>query len=240
MNNFTDLDNKTISGFKKKWRDYQEKYTEKMILSKKMPVYFDFYDYSKDFDNVYEPAEDTFLMIDCLSLEKSEILENLKNKIQTVNDDNNFKFNSTEIGCGSGLVSCCFVSMVFNENQTNQIEMNVELTPEKFQHYCVDVNKDCLNLSKNLFKNYKFNPYAKFVESNLFQYFKENEIKLDLIIFNPPYVTTDDDEFEHAKTKKDISASWAGGKTGSEVTYEFINQLEVSYFIEFILKYFLI
>jgi len=236
MNNFSDLYDKTLCTMNKRWKDYPEKYTEKMILSKKMPEYFDFYDYSNDFKNVYEPSEDTFLMIDCLSLEKFEILKNFKNKIVTFEKDKfdnslKFTFNSSEVGCGSGLVSCCLISMIMalneNENSSSHSEMSLNLFQIFFKHYCIDVNQDCLNLSENLFKNYKFDLNARFIESNLFQYFKDNSIKLDLIIFNPPYVTTDEDEFEQAKLKKDISASWAGGKTGSEVTFEFIIQLEV-------------
>ena len=65
------------------------------------------------------------------------------------------------------------------------------------------------------------------MESNLFEFFSINEIKLDIIFFNPPYVTTDKEELDSAKVKKDISASWAGGMTGSEVIYEFINGLKV-------------
>ena len=90
-----------------KWKDFTEKqlYTEEMIENKKMPIFFDFYDYTKDFKNVYEPAEDTFLMIDCLNLEKNNILESFKTSPNI----------SAEIGCGSGFVSCCLLSML-NEN----------------------------------------------------------------------------------------------------------------------------
>ena len=66
-----------------------------------------------------------------------------------------------------------------------------------------------------------------FIKSDLFEYFIQNDLKLDIIIFNPPYVTTDQEELQNAQSKKDISASWAGGERGSEVIYKFINSLEV-------------
>ena len=51
-------------------------------------------------------------------------------------------------------------------------------------------------------------------------------LKGSWIIFNPPYVTTNDDEYKRALEKKDIYASWAGGKKGSETIFKFIYQLK--------------
>ena len=77
---------------------------------KPLSIFYDFYDLSKDFQNVYEPAEDSFLLID--SLEKD---------LDHINFDKNKKLNSIELGCGSGLVSCCFLSKLkeLNINKLN-------------------------------------------------------------------------------------------------------------------------
>ena len=84
------------------WENSHEKY--KMDTSKKsLPNFYDFYNLSNDFLNVYEPAEDTFLLIDSIELE----LENLNSKSYFNNIE---KINSIELGCGNGLVSCCFLS----------------------------------------------------------------------------------------------------------------------------------
>ena len=40
---------------------------------------------------------------------------------------------------------------------------------------------------------------------------------VDIIIFNPPYVVTSQEELNEAQEKKGIEASWAGGKDGIEV-----------------------
>ena len=120
---------------------------------------------------------------------------------------------SIEIGCGNGLVSCCYLDIIKKEN----------ITLEK--HFCIDINKDALNLTEKLIKNYNLNNNVYFIESDLFSNFKNNE-KFDIIIFNPPYVTTDDDEYKRALEKKDIYASWAGGKKGSETIFKFISQLK--------------
>ena len=41
---------------------------------------------------------------------------------------------------------------------------------------------------------------------------------MDILLFNPPYAPTDEEEVGHA----DLRAAWAGGKDGMEVTSRFI------------------
>ena len=180
------------------WENSKSKYENNN--KKSLPIFYDFYDLSNDFKNVYEPAEDTFLLIDSITndLDKNKLFNPIK---------------SIEIGCGNGLVSCCYLDIIKKEN----------ITLEK--HFCIDINKDALNLTEKLIKNYNLNNNVYFIESDLFSNFKNNE-KFDIIIFNPPYVTTDDDEYKRALEKKDIYASWAGGKKGSETIFKFISQLK--------------
>lgn len=49
--------------------------------------------------------------------------------------------------------------------------------------------------------------------------------KFDLVLFNPPYVPTDDDELERALLTRDISAAWAGGADGRFVIDKFLTTL---------------
>ena len=174
---------------------------------KPLPEFYDFYDLSKDFLNVYEPSEDTFLLIDSLELE----LDNLYSKSYFNSKD---IITSIELGCGNGLVSCSFLSKLK--------KLNIE---NKINHYCIDINKDALNLTKNLLTNYNLDKNTIFKESNLFDEIDQNEI-FDIIIFNPPYVTTDDEEYKRALKEKDIYAAWAGGKKGSETINKFVDKLK--------------
>ena len=180
------------------WENSKSKYENNN--KKSLPIFYDFYDLSNDFKNVYEPAEDTFLLIDSITndLDKNKLFNPIK---------------SIEIGCGNGLVSCCYLDILKKEN------FKLE------KHFCIDINKDALNLTEKLIKNYNLNNNVFFIESDLFSNFKNNE-KFDIIIFNPPYVTTDDDEYKRSLEKKDIYASWAGGKKGSETIFKFISQLK--------------
>ena len=168
---------------------------------KPLPSFYDFYDISKDFQNVYEPAEDSFLLIDSIDSELDQIQFEKNNKITSI-----------ELGCGSGLVSCCFLSKMKYLNIQN------------LNHYCVDINKDAIKLTENLLKNYNLEKNVKFIEGDLFN--KIENIEFDIIIFNPPYVTTDNEEYKNALVKKDISAAWAGGNKGSETINRFIEQLK--------------
>jgi release factor glutamine methyltransferase len=108
------------------WDKLTEIYKETDIKDKKLPEFYNYYDYSKDFKDVYEPSDDTFLFVDILMLEKKELLEkNIQNTI--------------ELGCGSGFVSCCFIMMMKKE----------------LNHFCVDINDSALKLTQGLFNNYK-------------------------------------------------------------------------------------
>ena len=167
-----------------------------------LPLFYDFYDLSKDFQNVYEPAEDSFLLIDSLDKE-----------LEQIKFDKNKKITSIEIGCGSGLVSCCYLSKLK--------ELNISI----LNHYCVDINKDAINLTQNLIKNYNLDDNVNFIEGDLLNKFEKNKI-FDIIIFNPPYVTTSNEEYERALKEKDIYAAWAGGKKGSETINRFVDEIK--------------
>lgn len=55
---------------------------------------------------------------------------------------------------------------------------------------------------------------------------------VDLLIFNPPYVPTDDEEVYGAQLGADIEGSWAGGKNGMQVTDVLLAQLDVRLLIQ--------
>lgn len=209
-----------MKSFNIKWDKIKDKFDENMIKSKKLPEFYDFYDSGKDFMNVYEPAEDTFLLIDSLNLDKQSVLNQIRKKID--NDPDKI-FRSVEVGCGSGLVSATLVKMIREIIDENNLETKII-----YKHYCLDVNKDAIRLTHNLMKSYRFEDNVEVVESDLFSFFTKNNIfiKFDIVVFNPPYVTTDDDEFSLALDKKDISAAWAGGKYGSEVIFRFIEKIQ--------------
>lgn len=56
---------------------------------------------------------------------------------------------------------------------------------------------------------------------DLFSAFRPGFV-FDVIVFNPPYVPTDNEEMQRALEQRDIAASWAGGKNGREVIDNFL------------------
>ena len=51
------------------------------------------------------------------------------------------------------------------------------------------------------------------------------EGKIDILIFNPPYVPCTDEEMQHALKWRDSTAAWAGGYKGREVINRIIPKI---------------
>lgn len=144
---------------------------------------------SEDFLDIYEPAEDSFVLLD--ALEKDiEFLQKLKPKI------------CCEIGSGSGI------------NITSLAN-----TIKYSSFFCTDINPKACNISR---KTAEVNGTSiECFNMDLLNNFRENIF--DVIIFNPPYVVTEDDEI----SKSNISRSWAGGKNGRIIIDRMLSQLPV-------------
>ncbi|WP_393971442.1 methyltransferase [Oxyplasma meridianum] len=117
---------------------------------------------------VYQPAEDSFLMVDAIKCGK----------------------NVLEIGTGTGIISIYCASNGSKCTATDISEKALE---------CARFNAE-LNGVK-----------IEFIHSNLFLNIRG---KYDTIIFNPPYLPTDDNIEE--------SEQWDGGPDGFRVTRQFL------------------
>lgn len=140
---------------------------------------------SKDYENIYEPSEDTFLFLD--ALEKDiQLLNELNPEIVL------------EIGPGSGLVINFLAKHLIKSKQT--------------LFFATDINKDaCLATQKT--SNRNFNDVNIINCDLVFPLIDRLKNKIDLLLFNPPYVVTEMDELG----SKSLQAAWAGGKDGREV-----------------------
>ncbi|XP_074520657.1 methyltransferase N6AMT1 [Halichoeres trimaculatus] len=137
-----------------------------------------------DFRDVYEPAEDSFLMID--ALEKDA--ERLKLMSPCV---------CLEVGSGSGVLSAALASLI---------------GPAAL-YLCTDVNPaaaECtaVTASRNSV------PLQPVITSLVDSLLPRLSGKVDVLLFNPPYVVTPSEEVG----SRGIEAAWAGGKRGREVT----------------------
>jgi release factor glutamine methyltransferase len=130
--------------------------------------------------NVYEPAEDTFLLAENLDIQrKDEVLE---------------------IGTGTGLITVIAA----------QRSRNVVAT---------DINEHAVKCDlKNIIANRTYNVEIR--EGNLFEPVPDE--KFDLILFNTPYLPTDENE----KFDDEINAAWDGGVDGRATIDKFLEGLK--------------
>uniref|UniRef100_A0A8B9PJV8 Methyltransferase HEMK2 n=1 Tax=Apteryx owenii TaxID=8824 RepID=A0A8B9PJV8_APTOW len=135
------------------------------------------------FRDVYEPAEDTFLLLDALEQDAAQLKEA---RVEIC----------LEIGCGSGVVSTFLASIIGSSAF----------------YICTDINPMAAycTLETALLNNVHLQPIITDLVKGLSPRLNG---KVDLLLFNPPYVVTPSEEVE----SHGIEASWAGGKNGREV-----------------------
>ncbi|XP_066226503.1 methyltransferase N6AMT1 isoform X2 [Saccopteryx leptura] len=137
------------------------------------------------FSDVYEPAEDTFLLLDALEAAVAELP-----RVEIC----------LEVGSGSGVVSTFLASMI---------------GPQAL-YMCTDINPEAAacTLETARCNRVHIQPVITDLVKGLLPRLKE---KVDLLVFNPPYVVTPPEEVgSHG-----IQAAWAGGRNGREVMDRF-------------------
>ncbi|XP_075766473.1 methyltransferase HEMK2 [Pelodiscus sinensis] len=135
------------------------------------------------FSEVYEPAEDTYLLLDALEQDAVPIREA---GVEI----------SLEVGSGSGVVSTFLASIV---------------GPSAL-YICTDINPMAAfcTLETAVLNKVYIHPVITDLVTGLLPRLNG---KVDLLLFNPPYVATSSEEVE----SHGIEAAWAGGKNGREV-----------------------
>jgi len=129
--------------------------------------------------NVYEPAEDTFLLAENLDIKRrDEVLE---------------------IGTGTGLIT------IITARRSRKV-------------VATDINEDAIKCaSKNTIVNRTYNVELR--KGDLFEPVKDE--KFDLILFNTPYLPTEEDE----KLDSELNAAFDGGLEGRETIDKFIEEV---------------
>ena len=146
---------------------------------------------SEDYENVYEPAEDSFLLLDVLEME----LETIK-KTEPI--------FCVEIGGGSGIISTALRLQL-----PNSVFFVTDINPHACKASLSTAEKNGTNL--------------QVINTRTMECVQERLRGIvDIVICNPPYVATKDEE----TGSRDIAAAWAGGCEGMEVTMEVIGLLD--------------
>ena len=92
---------------------------------------------------------------------------------------------------------------------------------KNFISFCSDINPNAIEISKNTLKNNEIENFD-IILCNLIDPFL-NKMKIDILLFNPPYVPSDKEELGF----NDIRASYAGGKDGMEITNQLLPIIDV-------------
>jgi release factor glutamine methyltransferase len=129
--------------------------------------------------NVYEPAEDTFILLENLRVERSDRV--------------------LEIGTGTGIIA-------IKASMNSRMVVATDINP-----YAIEC------ATENIIVNKSFNIEIR--KGNLFEPVKGE--KFDLILFNTPYLPTDDKE----KINDELNAAWDGGVDGRMLIDRFIEGL---------------
>jgi len=150
----------------------------------------------KDYDLVYEPAEDTFILLDALEQDADE-LRKLQPSV------------CLEVGPGSGCVSAFLASILGNSSLYVATDINL--------HAC-----RCTMATARKNKS-EIDAIHASLTGPLSTRLRNS---VDLLIFNPPYVPTESTESQQGQEHGQISSSWAGGFDGMEVTNGLLRESE--------------
>ncbi|BFZ63710.1 S-adenosylmethionine-dependent methyltransferase [Saitoella coloradoensis] len=146
-----------------------------------------------DYEHIYEPAEDTFILLDALE-QDADMLRNIRK-------DGEGLPLCVEIGSGSGCVSTFLQASVFNH--TSSI------------HLCTDISpKACPATLQTAHHNLPSPTHPHHLDtirtSLLFPLLRLHN-QIDILLFNPPYVPTPSSEIDNTGS---IASTWAGGADG--------------------------
>jgi len=121
-----------------------------------------------DYENVYEPAEDSFLLIDALEKDLSQIETQLNPSL------------CVEIGSGSGIVTVALASVL-----------------PKCKFIAFDINSKACDATRKTTCANDLSDKIDIIKMNFLQWFPIKNNCVDLLVCNPPYVATVSDEIGH-------------------------------------------
>jgi release factor glutamine methyltransferase len=153
-----------------------------------------------DYDKVYEPSEDSYLLLDCFEEELPFLQKRLHGSIPIV----------TEIGTGSGIVT----SFIQQHILPGSIFITTDINP----HAC-----------RTVLKTVKHNSATANIDScqmSLTTAIRSETI--DVLVFNPPYVPATEVP-EVPTTEEDdtwLDLALLGGEDGMVTTWQVLNDLE--------------
>ncbi|KAK6202769.1 S-adenosyl-L-methionine-dependent methyltransferase [Scheffersomyces amazonensis] len=170
-----------------------------------------------DYEKVYEPAEDSFLLLDCLEEEQEFIQSRFKNIIPII----------TEIGGGSGIVT----TFLHKNILPNSIFITTDINPHACEAILNTVKVNKIDQDQDQDKpstNSKIPTIPYLIDScqmDLTSGIKAQEI--DLLVFNPPYVPAEIVPEIPTNLNDDtwLDLALMGGEDGMITTWKILDNL---------------
>ncbi|MFX0039890.1 MAG: methyltransferase [Promethearchaeota archaeon] len=155
-----------------------------------------------DFNRVYTPSDDTYLLLDYF---KSHIDSTTLDGINL----SEIK-NILDLGTGTGIIAIFFQIIKLEISNFNPRIYASDILKEAIR--CAAINQNANGIGHEI----------KFLHSNLFNAFP-NKLKhsFNIIVFNPPYLPSS--QFIKEGEKKAIDYSWDGGIKGYEIIIAFLS-----------------
>ncbi|WRX21294.1 Methyltransferase small domain - like 2, partial [Theobroma cacao] len=135
---------------------------------------------------VYEPCDDSFALVDALLADRKNLLEHKPTLCM-------------EVGCGSGYVITSLMLMLGEEANGAQF-------------IATDINHHAIRVTQETMEAHRV--HAELINTDIASGL-ENRLAglVDLLVVNPPYVPTPEDEVG----REGIASAWAGGENGRSV-----------------------
>lgn len=162
---------------------------------------------SCDFENVYTPSDDSYLLIDYF---KGNINENQFDGINISEIE-----NILDLGTGTGIIA-----ILFQLIKVQYPNFNPKI-------YASDILKEAIECAKINEEANKINKEITFFHSDLFMSFPERlKDSFNIIVFNPPYLPSSQ-LINQNYEKKIIDYSWDGGLKGYETLISFLENAKL-------------
>lgn len=158
-----------------------------------------------DYDTVYEPSEDSFLLLDALEEEQASLSARFHDKLSLV----------CELGPGSGIVTT-FMMQNNIPSKGKSIYLATDISP-----WALEATRDTAE------RNDCSASYLETIQSDLATCLRAREV--DLLVFNPPYVPAEYvPETPNASDDRSLWLDLAllGGEDGMVVTARLLENLD--------------
>lgn len=158
-----------------------------------------------DYDLVYEPSEDTFLLLDTLEEEQQYIREKFDGKVPL----------AVEVGVGTGIVSTFIQKYILPLS----ILVGIDVNPNA----CATMVR---TMQQNMNVGVEEPRILDTVQMNLLSGFRGKCV--DLLVFNPPYVPAElvPDLPKYMDDLSWLEVALDGGEDGMDVTWELLHDLD--------------